>query len=162
MGSGVGMNHQTLHVSHVSQQREDLQGVDELPGLFLTALDLEGEDGGATVGEVLLIEFVVVMAREGRMVHLGHLGMVGEEIDHLQGILHMTLYAQAQRLDTLQEDKGIEGRDGSTSITQDDGTDAGDISGSTYSVGKYGVGNLSFCFQSNLPPSTMTPPRLEP
>ena len=41
---GIGMNHQALHVGHIGQQREDLQGIDELPGLFLTSLDFESED----------------------------------------------------------------------------------------------------------------------
>ena len=44
MGRGVGMNHQTFHISHVSQQREDLEGIDALPGFFLAAFDFEGED----------------------------------------------------------------------------------------------------------------------
>ena len=30
VGGGVGMNHQALHIGHVGQQREDLQGIDEL------------------------------------------------------------------------------------------------------------------------------------
>ena len=103
------MDYQTLHISHVSQQGEDLQGIDELPGLFLTALNLESEDAAATIGEVLLIECMVGMTGQSGMVHLGNLGMVGEEIDHLQGILYVTLYAQTQGLYALQEDEGIEG-----------------------------------------------------
>ena len=71
------------------------------------------------------------------MVNGCHLRMLAEEVDHLQGVLHMTLHTQTQCLDTLQEDEGVEGRDGSTCIAQDDGTDAGDVSGSAYSVGKY-------------------------
>ena len=77
------------------------------------------------------------MTLEGRMVHLGHLRMVGEEVDYFQGILHMTLHTQAQRLNALQEDKGIEWGDSGTCITQYDGTDAGDEGRSTYSVGKH-------------------------
>ena len=48
----------------------------------------------------------------------------------------MTLYAQTQGLDSLQQDEGVEGRNGSTCITQDDGTDACDVCGSTYCIGK--------------------------
>ena len=48
----------------------------------------------------------------------------------------MTLHTQAQGLDTLQQNEGVEGRDGSTGITQDDGTDAGNISSCANSVGK--------------------------
>ena len=74
------------------------------------------------------------MALESGMVHLGHLRMVGEEIDHLQGILHMTLHTQTQCLDTLQQDKCIKWRNSSSCIAQDDGTDAGDVSSGTYCI----------------------------
>ena len=77
------MDHQALDIGHICQQREDLQGINELPGFFLTALNLEGEDRTSTIGEVLLIKLMVVMTLKGWMVYLGHLGMVGEEIDDL-------------------------------------------------------------------------------
>ena len=41
---GVGMNREALYVSHIGEDGEELEIVDELPGLFLPALDLEGED----------------------------------------------------------------------------------------------------------------------
>ena len=80
---------------------------------------------------------MVVMALQSRMMHCSYLRMLGEEINHLQGVLHMTLHTQTQGLYTLQQYEGIERRDGGTGITQDDGTDAGDISRSTYGVGKH-------------------------
>ena len=103
------MDHQTLHVGNISQQREDLQGVDELPCFFLSAFDLEREDRAAAIGEVLLIERVTGVILQCGVIDLCHLRMIGEELHHLQRILDVTLYAQAQRLDTLQEDEGIEG-----------------------------------------------------
>ena len=80
------------------------------------------------------------------MIDLGHLGVVLQEIDDLQRILYMTLYAQAQRLDTLQQDKGIEGRQCGTSITQQDGTDASHVSGGTDSISKHDamIGGIGF------------------
>ena len=95
------MNHQTLHVSHIGQQREDLQGIDELPGLFLSTLDLEGEDGAATIGEVLLVQLMVWMALQSGVVDTSHLGVILQELNHLERVLYMTLNTQAQRLDTL-------------------------------------------------------------
>ncbi len=59
VGGGGGVYHQRLHVGHVGQQGKDGQVVDELVGLGLAALDVEGEDGSAAVGEVLLIQGVV-------------------------------------------------------------------------------------------------------
>ena len=73
------------------------------------------------------------------MVHLGYLGMVSQELHHLQGILHMTFHAQAQRLYTLQQDKCIKGRDGGTGITQNHGTNTGNEGSRPCHVGKHGT-----------------------
>ena len=59
VGRGVGMDDEALHIGHVGQQGEDLQGIYEGPRLLLAALDLEGEDAAGTVGEVALVEGVV-------------------------------------------------------------------------------------------------------
>ena len=62
--------------------------------------------------------------------------MFAQEVDNLQGILYMAFYAQAQRLYTLQQNEGVEGRDGSTRVAQYDGTNARYKGSSTYSVSK--------------------------
>ena len=80
---------------------------------------------------------MVGMTLESWMMNGCHFRMLSKEVNHLQRILYMALHTQAQRLYALQEDEGIEGRDGSTSITQDDGTDASDVCGCTYCVGKH-------------------------
>ena len=91
MGGGGGMDHQALDVRHVGQQGEDLQIIDELMGLLLAALDLEGEDGSAAVGEVLLVQGVVGMIRQAGVVDLFHQGMVGQVLHDLLGVLRMAL-----------------------------------------------------------------------
>ena len=55
VGGGSRVDHQALDVRHVRQQGENFQMVDEFVGLRLAALDFEGEDGRAAVGEVLLV-----------------------------------------------------------------------------------------------------------
>ena len=77
------------------------------------------------------------MALQGRVVHLGHFRMAGQEADHLQRILHMALHAQAQCLNALQQDEGVEGRNGGTGVAQQDGTDAGDEGCCSHGVGKH-------------------------
>ena len=49
------------------------------------------------------------MTFQGRVVDSSHLGVLGQEVDYLQGILHMTLNTQTQCLDTLQENESVEG-----------------------------------------------------
>ena len=107
------------------------------------------------------------------MVDLGHLGMILEKFHHLQRILYVALYTERERLQSLQENEGIEGGDGSTRVAQYHRTNASYEGGRTCYVSKYGtmvagvglgqVGNLSaLAFQSKRPPSTITPPRLLP
>ena len=103
MGGGCGMDDQGFHVCHVRQQREDLQVVDEPERLFPATLDLEGEDGGPAVREVLLIQVVVGMVGQAGMVHLGDFGMVHQVIHHLLGVFAMALQSQGQGLGSLKE-----------------------------------------------------------
>ena len=105
------------------------QVVDELVGLRLAALDLEGEDGSAAVGEVLLIQGVVGMVGQGGVVDLLHLGMVRQVLHDLLGVLHMALQPQGQGLHALEQQEGVEGRDGRAGIPQQDRPDVGDEGG---------------------------------
>ena len=63
------------------------------------------------------------------VVDLLHLGVVCQEFDHLLGVLHMALDAQAQGLGALQQQECIERGDGGTGIAQQDGADVGDEGG---------------------------------
>ncbi len=99
--------------------------VDELPCLFLAALDIEGEDRTTAVREELLVKFMVWMRRNGWVINLSHLRIVLQIFYHLQCILNVTLYTEAQCLQALKKNPGIEWRDGCTGITKDDRTDSG-------------------------------------
>jgi|GEM_PF-5499460 hypothetical protein len=46
-----GVDYQRFCIRHVGQQGEDLQPVDECPGLRRAALDLKGKDGAAPLGK---------------------------------------------------------------------------------------------------------------
>ena len=72
--------------------------VDELPSLFLAALDIEGEDRTTAVREELLVKLVVWMRRNGWVINLSHLRIVLQILYHLQCILNVTLYTEAQCL----------------------------------------------------------------
>ena len=102
MGGGSRVDDQALHVSNVSQQAENLQVVNERMSFLNAALDLEGEDGSTTVGEVLLVQRMVRVIRQAGMVDLFHLRVVGKVFHDLFGVLGMALHAQAQSLNTLQ------------------------------------------------------------
>ena len=117
------MDHEALDVCHVRKKRENLQVVDELPGLFLAALDLKCEDGGAAVGEILLIKSVIGMFRQRRMVYILDLRMSSEVFHHLLRVLSMSVQSQGQSLHTLQKQECVEGGDTCAGIAEQDRTD---------------------------------------
>ena len=84
------MDDERLDIRDIGQQAEDLEMVDELLGRLSAALDLEREDGDTAVREVLLVELVVRMIRQGRMVDLIDMRVLGEVVDDLEGVLSKT------------------------------------------------------------------------
>ena len=103
-----------LDVGHVGEQREHLQMIDELPCSLLATLNLKGEDRGTAVGEVLLIELVIGVLRQARVVHLGNVAVAGKELNDLLGVLDMAVDAQRQGLGALEQDPGVERADAGT------------------------------------------------
>ena len=169
---GSRVDDKALYVCDVSQQRENLELVDELERSFLAALDVEGEDGRAAVREILLVQSVVRVLRQGRMIYMLDLRMVLEELNDLLGVLNVTLDAQGQGLGALEQQECVERRDGSAGVAEQDSADVGNESCGAYCVGE---GNavvarvrlsdrrvLAGSLQSNLPESTMMPPRVVP
>ena len=136
VGGGSRVDDQTLHISNVCQQGEDLQVIDKLECFLAAAFDVEGEDGCAAVGEILLVQGVIRVIGQRGVVDLLHLRMVCQEFDHLLGVLHMALDAQAQGLGALQQQECIERGDGGTGIAQQDGADVGDEGGRACGIGE--------------------------
>ena len=102
MGRGSGVNHQRFHVSHVREQGEDLQRVDEFERLGLTAFDIEGKDRRAAVGEIFLIPRVVGMIGQGRMIDFFHLRVVHQVLHDLFCVLRVTFQTERKRFRSLQ------------------------------------------------------------
>ena len=125
VGGGGGVDHQRFDVGHVGQQGEDGQVVDELVGLGLAALDVKGKDGSAAVGEVLLIQGVVGVVGQAGVVDLLHLGVVLQKLHDLLGVLDVAVQPQGQGLDALEQQEGVEGRDGRAGVTQQNRPDVG-------------------------------------
>ena len=136
MRSRSRVHDERLDVGHVGEQREHLQVVDELPCSLLAALNLEGEDRGTTVGEILLVELMVGVLRQARVVHLGDVAVTSQELNDLLGVLDMTVDAQRQGLGALEQDPGVKRANASALVTQQDGADIGREGGRAGSLGK--------------------------
>ena len=102
------MDNERFDVGYIGKQGEYLQVVDELLRFLLTALDLKGEDGNASLREILLVQHMIRMSRLRRMVDLRHMRILCEIVHDLQGVLHMAFHTKRERLDALQEQEGIE------------------------------------------------------
>ena len=133
---GSRVHDERLDVGHVGEQREHLQVIDELPSGLLATLNLKGKDRGTAVGEVLLVELVIGVLRQARVVHLGDMAVAGQELNDLLGVLDMTVDTQRQGLGALEQDPGVERADAGTLVTQQDGADIGCEGGGTGSLGK--------------------------
>ena len=138
VGGRCRVNDQRFHIGHVGQQREDFEAVDEPVSFGLAAFDFEGEYRAGSVGEVTLVEGVVGVVGQSRVVDLFYLGVTDQEIDYPQGILDMALNPQREGFESLQQQEGIEGADGGTGVAQNDGPYAGDEGGRAGHVGETG------------------------
>ena len=118
------MDYEAFHVGYVCEQRENLERVDKFPCLLLSAFYLDGENASAAVGKIFLVEGVVGMAGQRRMIDLGHLRMLAQIVDNLEGVFYVTFYAQRQRFQTLQQNECVERRNCGAGVAEDDGADA--------------------------------------
>ena len=131
------MNNQRLHVSYICKQGEQLQVVDEVLCLLSIALDFEGEDRAAAVGEVLRVQFLLLrIIGYRRMMNLLYLWMIVQILYDLQSILYMALYTERQCLQSLQEEECMERGNGCSGVTQKDGTNLGYKCCRSYGLGK--------------------------
>ena len=74
-----------------------------------TAPHLKRKDRTASIRKVFPVKRVVRMLGQGRVVHGNHFGMLLQEFNHFQGILHMTFHAKRQRLQSLQQNESLKG-----------------------------------------------------
>ena len=134
---GSGVDDEALDVSHVGEQAEELEALGELLGRLCVALDLEGEDGRGAVGIIAVVELLGAARGQARVVHALHLRVVVEELDDLEGVLHVALDAQGKRLQTLEQQERVERRQRCTLVAQKGRAGLGDVRGRAARVGEH-------------------------
>ena len=112
------MDGQAPDVADVGQVAEQLESLDEAAAGLDAALDAEGQDGAAALGEVALLPLVPRARLEARVGHPAHLVPALEPLRHLGGVVHVALHAQAQRLQPLEEQERVERGDGRPGVAQ--------------------------------------------
>ncbi len=125
VGRGSRVDHQGFYIGNIGKQAENLQGIDEPVGFLFPAFDVEGENRSAAMREILFVQCMIRVIRQRWVVYFADMWMVLQEVHDFSGILHMAVQPQRERLCTLQQQEGIEGRNRSPGIPQQDRPDVG-------------------------------------
>ena len=98
------MNHQTAHIAHIRQMREDFQVVDELLAGFVTALNSEREHGAGAFRRVFLGQLDNTGWRAAMDISPSSHGRCFSRCCATASVFgKVPVHAQAQRFDALQE-----------------------------------------------------------
>src|SRR5699024_8034558 len=98
--------------------RVQLESVNETFASFGTALDIESDNGTGAVGTVLAAALKPGAGGDAGVRHGLNVFVAFEPLGNRDGIADVTLNTQAQRLDTLGNQEGVERRDGRAQIAQ--------------------------------------------
>mmetsp|Transcript_3725 Transcript_3725/g.7493 ORF Transcript_3725/g.7493 Transcript_3725/m.7493 type:complete len:248 (-) Transcript_3725:752-1495(-) len=108
-------------VSEVCNERDHLDAVDDRLRGRKAALAGKGEERAGTLWAVLVCECLVLARAEARVRNAAHLGVLLQELCHLQGVGAMLVHAQGQGLHAHGDEEGIEGAEAGSAITQAQG-----------------------------------------
>ncbi len=119
VGGARRMDHQAAHVADVGDVAVQFGALDELLAGFEAALDLERQHRSVTPAAAELGGPLVPRARcETRVVDGFDLIVSVEVLGHLLRVGEVTLHAQAQRLEALQDQERVERRDRKAEVAQ--------------------------------------------
>ena len=106
------MDDEAAHVADVGHVAVQLECLDEALAGFQTALDLERQHRAeAPTAAQLPAPLVPAVVRQPGVVDRQHLTLADEVLGDLLGVLLVPFHAQAERLDPLQDQEGVERRD---------------------------------------------------
>ena len=109
VSGGSGVDHKALDVCHIGQQGEDLQMIDEIPGFFLAALDLKGEDRGASVREIPRVKRVIRVIGKRRMIDILYQRVICEVLNDLLRVLGVPVEPEREGLHTCRSKNALKG-----------------------------------------------------
>ena len=131
MGGAGRVDSQAFGIANVCQVAEQLQPVYKAGSSLAAVLDAKSQDRSRTLGQVFLRRQVIGMALQPGVGNTFDPGMLLQEFGDSLGVAHMALHAQAERLDALQEQPGVERRLAGADIAQHLDPGFGDESGFT-------------------------------
>src|SRR5450631_1789740 len=112
------MDDQRLGIANVGQQGEEFERVDQLFASLKAALDSEGDQRALSCWHIFLRACVVGARLKSGIVDPIDARMLLEMLCNGQGVLRVSLKAEVQRLDALQKQEGVEGRERRAGVAQ--------------------------------------------
>ena len=103
--------------------------IDQTMRLTDSAIDFEGKDGTASLWEIALVQSMIRMSGQRRMIHPFYFRVLNEVADDLPGIFGMPLHTQGKRFQSLQQQEGVKRTDSRSCIPQQYRPDSGQIGG---------------------------------
>ena len=101
------MDDQAFCISYVGKVRKQFHGIDEFFPCIESAFYSETDQRSITPVEIFLCNRMVRLVLEARVIHPVYQRVAPEKLRDLQRILGMPLLPQDQRLESLEEKKGI-------------------------------------------------------
>ena len=83
VGGGGRMDDQRFYIGNIGEKGEDLQAVNKCLCFLRTALDIKGKNRSAALWKIFLIQSMVGMGWQSRMVHRFHARVCGKKFDNL-------------------------------------------------------------------------------
>src|SRR3546814_749592 len=113
------MEREAADIAEVGHVTVELEALDEALSGFLAALDLERRHRAeAPTRAVLLAPLVPARGREAGVGHRLHLRVGREVVADDSGVGEVALHPQAQGLDALDDQEGVERADGGADVAQ--------------------------------------------
>src|SRR5271154_312849 len=110
MRGGCGMTGQRFSVAHVDHSFKQAQGVETLCPRLEAAFHSKRQERAALGAQVALSHGIQGIVRESRIVDPFDHAMAAQKFRNFAGVLDMALDAKRKRLDSLQQEKTVEGR----------------------------------------------------
>ena len=123
------VQHAAAGVGHVGHDANHLEAIHELDGLFTTALNAERKNAAReTALELLLGEFIVLIAFEASVVDPSHLRVVLEELGAGESVFAVTRHAEVQGFEAEVQEECILRRLDGTEVAHELGSSLRDES----------------------------------
>jgi hypothetical protein len=104
------MARQRLGITQIDEARHEFERIVKLNGGLKAALQTNSHQRAGTSSQVLFRERMIGTGSESRIINPLNPGIIAQELGYFPAILYVTVKPQRDRLNSLQQQKGAQGR----------------------------------------------------